>query len=125
MILNSWPKAVGSYKGQSATLTWTLDQPVSTTWRSVEFFYNKTKAMTVCTVYTSDPDVPYCSQEYSHSRATVDIKVGFESISLTINGLQEDDITYNYSCKVNVTPKVFVFNSESWILLFGMYLLRN
>ena len=119
-VFRSWPNAVGSYRGQSATLTWTLDQPVTTTWRSVEFFYNSTpKAKLICSWYGSLPNKFYYGQGYDGGKATVDVVVGSRTIKLTINHLQADDVTYNYKCKVSVTPTQTVTNTQGWIFLYG------
>ncbi|KAK2139315.1 hypothetical protein LSH36_1871g00000, partial [Paralvinella palmiformis] len=96
-IFTSWPKAVGSYRGQSATLTWTLDQPVSTTWGSIVFYYNTPKSTILCTWYGSIPNEIFYGLGYDSDKITTDIKLGSRTINLTIKNLQNDNVRYNYS----------------------------
>ena len=35
-IFTGWPRAAGSYKGRLATITWTLSEPLTKYWYSVD-----------------------------------------------------------------------------------------
>ncbi|KAK2139597.1 hypothetical protein LSH36_1700g00002, partial [Paralvinella palmiformis] len=118
-IFISWPKAVGSYRGQSATLTWTLDQPVSTTLESIELSYDTPKSTLLCTWYSYQPNQIFYGPGYDTDKITTDIKLGSKIINLTINNLQNDNVRYNYKCKVFVTLNYDITNTQGWILLKG------
>ncbi|KAK2140614.1 hypothetical protein LSH36_1290g00021, partial [Paralvinella palmiformis] len=118
-IFTSWPEAVGSYRGQSATLTWTFDQPVSTTWSRIELLYNTPISTTLCTWYSSIPNQIFYGQGYDTDKITGDIKLGSRTVNLTIKNLQNDNVRYNYKCKVTVTLNYQITNTQGWILLKG------
>ena len=83
------------------------------------FYYNTPQTTSICTWYGSEPNKLYYGQGYSGGKATVDIKVGSKTVNLTINQLQDNDVTYNYRCKVSETPQQTVTNKQAWILLYG------
>ena len=118
-VFTSLPKAVGSYRGQPATLTWTLDQCFKTTWTTVQFFYNTSKTTSICNWYGSLPNKLYYGKQYTDGKVIVDIKVGSTTVNLAINQLQDNDVTYNYKCKVSETRQQTVTNTQAWILLYG------
>ncbi|KAK2138772.1 hypothetical protein LSH36_2447g00001, partial [Paralvinella palmiformis] len=118
-IFTSWPKAVGSYRGQSATLTWTLDQPVSTTWDSIELLYDTPKSTRLCTWYSYLQNKICQGSGYDTDKITADIKLGSRTVNLTVKNLQNDNVRYNYKCTVTVTLNYQITNTQGWILLKG------
>ncbi|KAK2138759.1 hypothetical protein LSH36_2453g00000, partial [Paralvinella palmiformis] len=118
-IFTSWPKAVGSYRGQSATLTWTLDQSASKTWGSIELLYDTPKPTLLCVWISFQATHIFYVQGYDTDKITTDIKLGPRTVNLTINNLQNDNARYNYRCTVIVTRDYDITNTQGWILLNG------
>jgi len=117
--ITRWPDLVRTYRGEQATLTWTLSEPVSLSPYVIEFLYERPPELLIGSWSANTSKANY-GPRYNYSNSKIDIQMGSRDINLLLFHVEPDDAKFNYKCKISIGFENTT-NSMAWIILYGTY----
>lgn len=112
------PGVVKVYKGDSANLTWKLNEAIAVYWKTITFTYPEPGAARYCTWDAGTKLFTY-SPNYGPPLVKPLVRVGYRTLILQLNNIQPKHARYNYTCTIKTGEKT-IMDSAAWILLYGM-----
>lgn len=110
------PGVVKVYKGDSANLTWKLNEAIAVYWKTISFTYPEPGSPRYCTWDAGTKQFTY-SPNYGPPLVKPLVRVGYRTLILQLTNIQPRYAKYNYTCTIKTGEKT-IMDSSAWILLY-------